>query len=162
MNDFNDDLDTPTEADLESFYGSKYLSAADVGDRKIRDRLAKIRKEELRQDGGKTRKKFVLYFDGIDKGMVLNATNKQTLVDALGTKPADWIGAQIGIFATPVQFAGKTVQGLRLRVLGKPGAAVAKPPAPKPPAPKPAAASTVPPWSSEEGDPGFNDSPDFA
>jgi len=32
VDDFNDDLDTPTEADLDTCYGSKYLSATDLGD----------------------------------------------------------------------------------------------------------------------------------
>ena len=51
--DFNDDLNTPTEADLDDCYGSKYLSAADLGDKKIKTRIAKIRKEPMRQQGGK-------------------------------------------------------------------------------------------------------------
>jgi hypothetical protein len=33
---FTDDLNTPTEADLDSCYGSKYLSATDLGDRSWR------------------------------------------------------------------------------------------------------------------------------
>jgi hypothetical protein len=123
MDDFKDDLDTPTEVDLETCYGSKYLSATDLGKRKIKAKIVKIRKEELKQNSGATRKKFILYFDAADKAMVLNATNKQILVEALGTKPADWLGTQVGILAEPVQFAGKTVMGLRLRVLDKPFAA---------------------------------------
>ena len=47
-----DDLSTPTEADLDDCYGSKYLSAADLGDKKIRTRLGQIRKETMRQQSG--------------------------------------------------------------------------------------------------------------
>jgi hypothetical protein len=50
--DFNDDLDTPSEADLEQCYGSKYLGAVDIGDKKIRTRIAKVRKETMPQQGG--------------------------------------------------------------------------------------------------------------
>jgi hypothetical protein len=118
--DFNDDLTTPTEADLDSCYGSKYLSATEVGDRKIRTRIAKVHKQALQQQGGATRNKFVLACTTLDKEIVLNSTNKNSLVDALGRNPADWIGADVGIYTEPTTFGGKPIRGLRLRVLNKP------------------------------------------
>ena len=113
-----DDLSTPTEADLEDCYGSKYLSAADLGDKKIRTHIGKIRKETMRQQSGAERSKFVIYFTTLDKPMVLNATNKNALVDKLGKVPASWVGADVGLYTENTQFAGKPVKGLRLRVLG--------------------------------------------
>ena len=113
------DLDTPTESDLDQAYGSKYLGAADRGARKTRTRIKKVRKAELRVNDGTKRVKFVLHFEDIDKPMVLNATNKNELVKKLGKNPANWIGALVGIYVDPdVEFGGKTVGGLRLRVLG--------------------------------------------
>jgi hypothetical protein len=126
--DFSDDLETPTEADLDSCYGSKYLGAVDVGDKKIRTRIGKVRKETMQQQGGKPeRAKFVIYLTTIDKPMVLNATNKNALVDKLGRVPANWVGADIGLYTEPTQFGGKPTRGLRLRVLGpaKPAAKAA-------------------------------------
>ena len=117
--DFSDDLETPTEADLDSCYGSKYLGAVDIGDKKIRTRIGKVRKETMQQQGGKPeRAKFVIYFTTIDKPMVLNATNKNALVDKLGRVPANWVGADIGLYTEPTQFGGKPTRGLRLRVFG--------------------------------------------
>jgi len=117
--DFSDDLETPTEADLDSCYGSKYLGAVDIGDKKIRTRIGKVRKETMQQQGGKPeRAKFVIYFTTIDKPMVLNATNKNALVDKLGRVPANWVGADVGLYTENTQFAGKPTKGLRLRVLG--------------------------------------------
>jgi hypothetical protein len=117
--DFNDDLETPTEADLDSCYGSKYLGAVDIGDKKIRTRIGKVRKETMQQQGGKPeRAKFVIYFTTLDKPMVLNATNKNALVDKLGRVPANWVNADVGLYTENTQFAGKPVKGLRLRVLG--------------------------------------------
>jgi hypothetical protein len=114
-----DDLNTPTEADLDDCYGSKYLSAADLGDKKIKTRIAKIRKEPMRQQGGKPeRSKFVIYLATLDKPMVLNATNKNALVEKLGKVPANWVGADIGLYTENTQFGGKPVKGLRVRVLG--------------------------------------------
>src|SRR5262249_49107869 len=37
------DLDTPTEADLDLAYGSKFLSAPDIGTRKVRTKIIKVR-----------------------------------------------------------------------------------------------------------------------
>jgi hypothetical protein len=115
MTDFDDD--TPTEADLDACYGSKYLSATEVGDRKIRTRIARVRKQALPQQGGGTKTKFILSFTTIDKELVLNVTNTNVLVDALGRNPADWISAEVGLFTEPTNMAGKPTRGLRLRVL---------------------------------------------
>ena len=161
------DLDTPTETDLDLAYGSQYLSATDIGDRKLRTKIAKVRKAEMRGNDDKKKTKFILFFESIDKPMVLNATNKNTLVDALGRAPASWIGATIGVYVDPnVTFAGKITKGLRLRVLGP---AVSAAPKPTPPTPKPAPASAstsaTTEWPGEKDDPGpeFNDDvPDFS
>jgi hypothetical protein len=158
------DLDTPTEADLDLAYGSQYLSANDVGDRKIRTKIAKVRKADMRGNDDKKRMKFILYLESLDKPMVLNATNKNALVDKLGRAPTNWIGATIGLYVDPnVSYAGKLTKGLRLRVLGPAVTAAPKPtPAPKP---APAATSATPEWPEENGDPGpefSDDIPDFS
>jgi hypothetical protein len=145
MNDFAEYDDTPTEADLEACYGSKYLSAAEIGDRKIRTKIARVRKQALQQQGGGTRIKFILSFPNIDKEMVLNVTNKNILVEALGRDPAKWRHADVGVFTVPTAMGGKATRGLRLRVLYTPATAAP----PSGPAPKPDA-----PWPDEADDPG--------
>ena len=88
------DLDTPTEADLDLAYGSKFLSTTDIGTRKIRTKIIKVRKAKLRGNDGTERTRFVLFFEGLDKGLVLNAVNKDRLVAALGRMPAKWENRQ--------------------------------------------------------------------
>lgn len=118
MSDFEEyDVDTPTEADLNRIYGSKYVSVTDVGDRKIKATIKKVRKEDLRNRDGTMETKFVLYCENLDKPMVLNDTNQETLVEALGRVPGKWLGAVIGIYVDrSVTFGGKR-GGVRLRVL---------------------------------------------
>jgi hypothetical protein len=152
------DLDTPTEADLDSVYGSKFLSAADIGERKIRTKILKVRKEELRGKDDKKRMRFALFLESLDKPLVLNATNKDRLVDGLGRVPSKWAGASVGVFVDPdVSFGGKKTGGVRLKVLDEP--LQAKPTAKS--APKKTAAE----WPEQPDDPGIdvdlNDSPDF-
>jgi hypothetical protein len=147
------ELDTPTEADLDQVYGSKFLSANDIGTRKVRTKILKVRKEELRGNDGAKRVRFVLYLEGIDKGLVLNAINKDRLVASLGRVPANWKGASVGVFVDPdVVFGGKKTGGVRLRVLE---------PIQVKPAPKPAPTKApAPEWPEQPDDPGF-DSSDF-
>jgi hypothetical protein len=143
------DLDTPTEADLALDYGSQYLSTGDIGDRKIRTKIVKVRRKELHSNDGKKRMRAVIYLEGLDKGVVLNATNKSALASALGKDPAGWANSTVGIFVDPnVPFAGKLVKGLRLRVLFPPAAAK--------PVAKPERATNE--WPEEKGDPGADPS----
>ena len=162
MSEFDNDLLTPTEADLDACYGSKFLSATELGNRKLRTKIGRVRMEELKQQDGKTRKKFILGFTNLDKEVVLNATNKTALVDALGRIPADWIGAEIGLLTEPCMMAGKPTRGLRVRVLNKPTSAST--PKPVPPLKLASAAATTaepPPWLDQPDDPGPSDFADF-
>jgi hypothetical protein len=141
--------DAPTEADLDRCYGSKYLSATDVGGRKIRTRIAKIWIESLQQQGGKPpRSKFVVQFANVDKPMVLNSTNKNTLVDGLGRSPAAWTNAEVGILTEVTSFGGKSMLGLRLRIINR---VMTPKPAPAP-EPEPAPVSVSAPAEDTFGD----------
>jgi hypothetical protein len=160
--DFSDDLGgTPTEADLDELYGSKYLGAVSIGDKKIRTRIGKVRKETMPQQGGKPgRAKFVIYFTTLDKPMVLNATNKNVLVEKLGKVPANWVDAEVGLYTENTQFGGKQVKGLRLRVLGpaKTAATTGKAAPAKPAKPAtPAKSTEEKPWPDDPDDPGFSE-----
>ena len=142
---------------INSAYGSKYLSAADVGTRKIRTKILKVRKQELRGKDDTKRMRFVLFLKSLDKPMVLNATNKDALVSALGKTPASWSGAAIGLFVDPdVKFGQSRTGGLRLRVLLPPAAA--KPVAKPAPAPAAAGGCGHRRRAGRKGDPG----PDWA
>ena len=149
------DLETPTEADLDQAYGGRFLQASDIGDKKIRTKILRIRKEEMvDRETGKKKVRFVAFFENIDKGMILNATNKNVLVDALGKPPANWICASVGVFVDPnVTYGNKRTGGLRLRALLPPAAA------PKPtaaPAPKPTPQPVAVERPNEKDDPGFD------
>ena len=84
--------------------------------------------------------------------MVLNATNKNTLVDKLGRDPAKWIGGEVGLFTIPTQFGGTPTRGLRLTVLSVPKKDTA--PVKPPPQPSKPTADAAEPPPDEAGDPG--------
>lgn len=90
---------------------SKFLKADDLdGDVTVTiDRLAN---EEVGKEG---EHRWVLYFREKPKGLVANVTNLRALEAAYGDESDDWIGESITLFTMPVQYAGRTFQGVRER-----------------------------------------------
>jgi hypothetical protein len=146
------DLDMPAEKDLDEAFGSRFLGVVDIGDKKIRTKILQVKKDDVKdRESGKLKKKILLFFENIDKALILNAVNRDTLVHAFGKNPAGWKNATVGIFVDPnVTFGGQRKGGVRLRALLPPAAAK--------PAPAPAAKPTAAPANEwvEKDDPGVD------
>ena len=99
---------------IDDFYPSKWLKAADLGDRDVTVVIKGLREEEVGDD-----LKPVLFFEGTDKGLVLNKTNFETIAHLHGKNSDGWGGARIELFATPVTFQGKTTDAIRVRAAKK-------------------------------------------
>ena len=118
---------------ISEAYPSKYLKAADLDGQ---DRAVSIRaciQEELGQ-GVEMETKPVLYFDGGQKGLVLNKTNAQAIADDYGDDTEAWAGREIVLFIQKVTFQGKLMPAIRVRTQATPQPAVQH--APAPPAPE--------------------------
>ena len=123
-------MTTTTEEDFDSLYGSKYLSVSDLKGQRPRRTIGKVEIAELKEKDGTTRRKFVLYFEGEEKALVLNKTNATKLALAFGKNGADWPGARVELYSEMTSL-GK--EGVRLQpVRTVPKAAPAKKIAPKP------------------------------
>lgn len=96
---------------------TKYWKATDLDGGSLILRIHSLKIEQFDTDGSKP----ILYFRGEDKGLVVNKTNGDVLAAAFGDDTRDWEGQEIELFAMPVQFQGKTVDGLRVRVPRKRG-----------------------------------------
>lgn len=71
-------------------------------------------------DDGRKQKVYSLRFEGKDKEMVLNATNRKTLVARFGTKVKDWAGKEITLYVDtrvrkPGGKANEYTCGIRIR-----------------------------------------------
>jgi hypothetical protein len=79
--------------------------------------IDEVREEEVTAPGSKPKRKVVLYFKGIDKGLVLNQANGNALFDMTGQEdPEQWVGRNAEVYHDPnVTYAGKRVGGIRLR-----------------------------------------------
>lgn len=61
--------------------------------------------------------KVVLKFKDKEKGLVCNRTNARIIGEQYGDNPDDWVGKQITIYPTKVDFGGDMVDAIRVRDL---------------------------------------------
>jgi hypothetical protein len=91
-------------------FPSKYLKAADLQNRDVKVIMANVEKEKMGDD-----MKLVLYFKGKEKGLVLNKTNSNTIVDAYGDDTEHWYDNEIILFSVMTDFQGKIGPAIRCR-----------------------------------------------
>lgn len=109
---------------------SKYLKAADLGGRYLVVVMDRVQIETLGQ-GAKAEQKLVLYFQGKEKGLALNKTNKNAIVSIAGSAETDvWRGKPIVIHPAMTEMNGEPVECIRI---ARPPANTAQP-KPAPPA----------------------------
>ncbi len=79
-----------------------------------------------------------MYFEGHTKGLVCNKTKAVAVDEAYGDDTEAWTGRDIVLFVLNVEYQGKVMPGIRVRVPTTPQPTVQH--APAPPAPEPDAA----------------------
>ena len=131
---------------INDAYASKYLKAADLLGKEYRVIIGGVAMEQVVEEEPD---KPILHFQGGKKGMVLNKTNAMEMQSALGDETADWVGAPIVLFTAKVQFNGKVVDGLRIR-LDTTASSPPVHPDPEPPLEQPPAQSG-PPTAKDDG-----------
>ena len=115
---------------ISAAFPSNYIKAADLGGKPWTMTIGTCVLEDLGQGNEKERKP-VLYFHGAKKGLVINKTNAYAIADVYGDDTTNWEGKTVEVFPTKVEYKGKPVDGIRLRV------SQTAQPEPPPPAPTP-------------------------
>jgi hypothetical protein len=102
-------------------FPSRWLQASDFPKPAVLE-IVETNQETVRGNDGRNAKKLVLYFRGQRKGLIVNATNFDSVATITGEVDSDnWIGHSI--VATTTEMGGKTTPCIRAR---KPGAALKK------------------------------------
>lgn len=110
---------------IDSAFPSNYLKASDLGDKSP---LVTIHRIEVEPIGRDKEIKPVIYFQGKEKGLVLNKTNAKKIAEITGSKDTeDWAGCQIRIYATETEFSGEMVECIRVKAPSAPAKAAPKP-----------------------------------
>jgi hypothetical protein len=93
-------------------YGqSEYLRADDWAGKSQRVIIAAVDDVEFERG-----LKPVLTLKGLDKKLVVNATNFDILMDAFGNNTDKWVGHSIVLEGTKISFKGKRVDSIRVSV----------------------------------------------
>ena len=124
---------------IDEAYPSKYIKESDLQGQSRVLTIARVSVESLDQSSGET--KPVVYFQGAQKGLVLNVTNKNVFVLLYGKETNNWTGRPIELYPSQTDFRGEVVPCIRCRAPGAVGALGVAPVA----APLPAVPSAAPP-----------------
>jgi hypothetical protein len=123
-------------ANINEAFPSNYLKASDL---KGGQPVVTIDRIEFEPVGQKKEMKPVIYFDGKDKGLVLNKTNARNIINLTGSEETDdWAGFSVRLYATHVEFQGESVEAIRIKAAPANGAAPAARRRPVEPAQAPA------------------------
>ena len=107
-------------------FPSSYLKAADLQGRRATVTIDRVAMEDIGDDH-----KPVLYFQGKEKGVVLNKTNANMITEITGSdETEDWRGHAVMLYVAKVDFQGRRVDAIRIDYPPKNGQ---QPPPPPPP-----------------------------
>lgn len=96
----------------KQFGGGKWLKAAHI-ERPTTLTIDKIYNEKV---GREREVRPVVYFEGEDRGLILNKTNGRALCDICGTSDTQKMsGQQVELYVVDTEYQGDPIKGLRLR-----------------------------------------------
>ena len=113
---------------FSEMFPSKYVSAEDLRGQDVPVVIRDVLVEELAGDEGGHARKPVVYFQGQQKGLVLNKTNAKTIAGLYGDETEHWRGKAITLYPSETQFRSEIRPCIRVR--GAPPSAGGGPPAP--------------------------------
>lgn len=107
---------------LNEIFSGDYLKAEDLQGRSVPVVIEAVDVKEF-DDG----KKLILTFAGKDKRLVCNKTNASIIQEVLGSSDTDdWVGQKVTLITKKVEFQGKLVPAIRVKL--EDGVNTAQPP----------------------------------
>jgi len=95
---------------ISQAFPSEYLRAADLQGRNIRVTISHVEMRDVGDDN-----KPVLFFQGKEKGVVMNKTNSNNISAAYGDDTDGWGGKEVVLYEAMVDFQGRSVAAIRIR-----------------------------------------------
>src|SRR6476660_4410269 len=97
---------------LNALFPSKWLRHEDLDGKRHTVVIDRLDTETFGEEGEKP----VIFFRGRKKGMVLNKTNAYAIGEEFGDDTEKWVGKEIILFPTRVEFKGKFVPSIRVTI----------------------------------------------
>ncbi len=105
-------------ATVDDAFPSKYLKVADLHDAAVKVTIASVAVEEIQAD-----RKYVAYFNEVDKGLVLNKINFASISLITKCKDSDdWPGQVVELYPDVTQYQGRAMDCVRVRSPSRPPA----------------------------------------
>ena len=102
---------------FRAYLGSgHYLKKEDLPD-PVNAELLWVKEEKVTAHGKDATTRLVAYFEGLSKGLVLNMSNCETLLEMTGIDdPNEWKDVALQLYVDPdVTYGGKKIGGIRIR-----------------------------------------------
>jgi hypothetical protein len=100
--------------DVSDLFPSKYLKASDATP-PVTVTITRLSKEKMKNKEGVESEKNVIFFSELEKGMVLNITNANTLANLFGSDTDTWIGEHVILGTEIVTAFGESKPALRFK-----------------------------------------------
>jgi hypothetical protein len=102
---------------MDDFFPSKWLKAEDLGDDDLTVTIKSFSREHFQATAERAAEdKPAIFFNEIEKGLILNKTNFKLIVDATGEPDTDnWLGKRIALTVVDVQSFGDVVAAIRVK-----------------------------------------------
>ncbi len=95
---------------IDDVFPSNFLKAADLQGQTPTVVIDRIEMQDIGED-----RKAVIYFQGKQKGVVLNKTNATNISERHGKETGNWLGKKVVLFTAWVDFNGKSTEAIRIR-----------------------------------------------
>jgi hypothetical protein len=96
---------------ISEAFPSKYLKASDLMDRPVTVVMERMTIEDVGDDT-----KPIIYFVGKAKGLALNKTNATKVALVYGDETDHWMGRELILYPTEVDYKGTQVDAIRVKV----------------------------------------------
>ena len=107
---------------IDDAFPSKYLKASDLPEEGTLP--ATIEDVAMEEIGKNREKKPIIRFEELDKALVSNKTNCNTIAKITGSRRfKDWVGKMIHLYRAEVEFQGEMIESIRVRLKPDQGAA---------------------------------------
>ncbi len=102
--------------DYRTFFDKDYIGAWSLTDGKdVTVTITKVIGGQLTGVGGRKTRKPVIYMQGTEKGLALNATNSKTIAGLYGNHVEAWVGKRVTLFKTTTTFGSEQMECVRIR-----------------------------------------------
>ena len=95
---------------INDAFPSNYVKASDLKGKEVVLKISRVAMEDIGGDH-----KPIVYFHGAEKGMVLNKTNSMNIATLYGPETDGWVGKEVLLYPTWVDFQGRSVEAVRVR-----------------------------------------------